>query len=140
MAMPTTEKLAQALHGRGLLEMEADARAGRYDDFKSEYPTPCIDLVRDLRAAGYDDLADRASAGEWDSTKEESDAWEASGAKLAERWTWVVPGSSRKARYDRIWGSGVRFRDFRCIGRDAVTPDGQPPSDHYGVVTTVRPA
>ena len=66
------------------------------------------------------------------------DAWEACGARPAERWTRVVPRTGRRARYDRVWGRGVKFRGFECIGREAVTSDGQPPSDHYGVVVTVR--
>ncbi len=65
------------------------------------------------------------------------DAWEASGAKASERWTWVCE-HGRRARYDRIWGRGLRFSDFRCIGKDAVTADGQPPSDHYGVLVSCR--
>jgi len=65
------------------------------------------------------------------------DAWEACGAKAAERWTWVRE-HGRRARYDRIWGHRVRFSGFRCIGKDAVTPDGQPPSDHYGVMVSCR--
>jgi hypothetical protein len=32
----------------------------------------------------------------------------------------------------------VRFSGLHCIGRDAVTPDGQPPSDHSGIVVTVE--
>jgi endonuclease/exonuclease/phosphatase (EEP) superfamily protein YafD len=65
------------------------------------------------------------------------DAWEASGAKVEERWT-RISTSGRRARYDRIWGRGVRFSGFHCIGREPVTPQGAPPSDHYGVVTTLR--
>ncbi len=65
------------------------------------------------------------------------DAWEACGAAFTERWTRIA--SRRKARYDRIWGANVTFSDFRCIGRDPVTPSGAPPSDHLGVVVSVRP-
>ncbi len=81
--MRTKEKLAQVLHGHGLLSMERYARAGRYDDFESESATPIADLVSDLRTQGQEALAKRAIDGEWDSTKEESDAWAASPDGLA---------------------------------------------------------
>lgn len=87
MTVSTKEKLAQVLHAEGLFEMEKAARAGRYDDFESESATPIVDLVRDLRAAGKNDLAVRAMNGEWDGTKEEGDAWfQREGHKL-------IPGS-----------------------------------------------
>lgn len=65
------------------------------------------------------------------------DAWEACGSDPAERWTWVRSGGGR-ARFDRIWGHGVAFTDLRCVGRQRVTPDGQPPSDHLGVLVSCR--
>jgi len=65
------------------------------------------------------------------------DAWEASGAPAAERWT-RIKDCGQRARYDRIWGSRVRFSGFTCIGREPVTAGGDPPSDHLGVVTRVR--
>jgi hypothetical protein len=72
---PTKERLAQVLHAAGLFNMERMARAGRYDDFESELATPIVQLVADLREAGREDLAKRAINGEWDCTKEESEAW-----------------------------------------------------------------
>lgn len=71
----TKQRLAEVLHARGLFEMEGAALAGRYDDYESEHDTPCLDLVRDLEAAGAGDLADRARNGEWDGTREEAEAW-----------------------------------------------------------------
>ncbi|MCO4745264.1 MAG: hypothetical protein KC912_10795 [Proteobacteria bacterium] len=68
------------------------------------------------------------------------DAWEATGSVASERWTRVSERTQRKARYDRIWGHGVRFSGFRCLGREPVTPTGQPPSDHLGVRVGFRPA
>lgn len=73
--MDTSEKLAQVLHARGLFDMEAKARAGYYDDFKSPLAAPIIQLVVDLTAVGEHVLAALAVAGEFDSTKEEADAW-----------------------------------------------------------------
>ena len=79
----TKERLAQVLHGAGLLDLEAAARAGRYDDFESESATPIVDLVMELERRGQNKLADRARAGEFDSTKEEAERWfEAEGHKL----------------------------------------------------------
>jgi hypothetical protein len=43
-----------------------DASRGRYDDFESDSATPIMDLVRDSRAAGLDDIAQRAINGEFD--------------------------------------------------------------------------
>jgi len=65
------------------------------------------------------------------------DAWEACGSPAASRWTWGQ-ARRRQARYDRIWGQGVVFRDFGCVGRDPVTADGDPPSDHLGIVVEAR--
>jgi endonuclease/exonuclease/phosphatase (EEP) superfamily protein YafD len=66
------------------------------------------------------------------------DAWEACGEPAAERWTWGGSSGGRRARYDRIWGRGVRFSGIRCIGRGPVTAIGQTPSDHLGLLVTVR--
>jgi endonuclease/exonuclease/phosphatase family metal-dependent hydrolase len=66
------------------------------------------------------------------------DAWEACGAPPGERFTRISGRSGRGQRYDRIWGSGVRFQGFRGLGRDPVTPSGDPPSDHLGVTVQVR--
>ncbi len=66
------------------------------------------------------------------------DAWEACGRDPRERWTRVSRRTGAKARYDRIWGRGCVFTDFRCVGRRPVTPSGHPPSDHFGVVARVR--
>lgn len=79
IAIPTKFKLAAAIRqaapdGR-LEDMARKAEAGHYDDFESELEAPCVTLVRDLRAAGAEDLAKRAMNGEWDGTKEEAEAW-----------------------------------------------------------------
>lgn len=73
--LPTSERLAQVLHAEGLLEMESKARDEYYDDYRSPLATPILQLVQDLLAVNRRDLADRAMAGEWDGTKEESEAW-----------------------------------------------------------------
>lgn len=76
MTEATTEKLARALIIEGApAQMVAAARAGRYDDFKSESATPIIDLVKDLQRLGLRGLALRAMNGDFDASKEESAAW-----------------------------------------------------------------
>ena len=75
MTQPTKERLAAALGEAGLSVMQQRAAAGYYDDFESPLATPIIQLVTDLRAAGREDLAKLAMNGEWDSTREESQAW-----------------------------------------------------------------
>lgn len=75
MPLATSERLAQALHAAGLLEMETKAREGYYDDYKSPLATPITQLVNDLNDAGQFSLAKRAMDGEFDGTKEEGEAW-----------------------------------------------------------------
>ena len=65
--MSAKTKLADALTRAGAsAEMIADATNGRYADFESESATPIMDLVRDCRTAGLDDIARRAMDGEFD--------------------------------------------------------------------------
>lgn len=76
--LPTTELLARAMefHGAPIpAEMIKRARDGYYDDFKSSLGFPLTQLVKDLRAHGAEDLAQRVVKGEFDATKEESEAW-----------------------------------------------------------------
>lgn len=61
--------------------MEAKARTGYYDDFKSPIATPMVQLVHDLQAAGKPDLAKRAMNGEFDGTKAEAEEWYAKEGK-----------------------------------------------------------
>jgi hypothetical protein len=76
--LPTTERLAHALEAANdpaLAPMIALARAGHYDDFKSDLATPIVQLVNDLERAGHPELAQRAKDGEFDGTIEEGQAW-----------------------------------------------------------------
>jgi len=76
--LPTTERLALALEAANdpaLASMITLARAGHYDDFKSNLNYPIMQLVHDLEAAGHSELAKRAKEGEWDATEEEARAW-----------------------------------------------------------------
>lgn len=85
--IPTKERLAQRLHSFGLLELEAEARAGEFSDFENEkYAQPKATLVQLLsRAAVCDTDPYRRAAitvlirevvnGQWDDTQEEFDAW-----------------------------------------------------------------
>jgi hypothetical protein len=65
--MSAKEKLTEALmRANAPVEMVKDASRGRYDDFESDSATPIMDLVRDSRAAGLDDIAQRAMNGDFD--------------------------------------------------------------------------
>jgi hypothetical protein len=76
MTEPTTEKLAKAMEAAGAPEeLIKAARAGVYDDYKSCLTFPCVQLVEDLRAAGLEDLAQRAINDEFGGTPEEAEAW-----------------------------------------------------------------
>jgi hypothetical protein len=79
--IPTTERLAKALEEVHAPEdMIKKAREGYYDDYKSPLPMPETQLYHDAKAYGLESIARGVINGEWDATKEESDAW----AKSAE--------------------------------------------------------
>lgn len=61
-----------------LQQMSARAEAGYYHDFESPLAAPCMQLAHDLRVIGAEDVLARHMNGEFDATKEESDAWAAS--------------------------------------------------------------
>jgi hypothetical protein len=74
--MTTKEKLMQALREAHAPEfMIRKAALGAYDDFESESVTPITDLVRDAHSNGLYSIGNRAMNGEFDATKEESEAW-----------------------------------------------------------------
>lgn len=76
--MHTKDRLAAELRKAGLLDMSVRAASGYYDDFLSPLATPCMQLAADLAAAGTPAamaLRARHLNGEFDATKEESDAW-----------------------------------------------------------------
>lgn len=76
--MHTTEKLAIALENAGLHKMAQRAREGYYHDYLSPLATPCLQLAADLTTigtAGALEIRSRHLNGEFDATKEESDAW-----------------------------------------------------------------
>lgn len=77
---PTTERLAQALREAGAPpEMIEQALAGVYDDWKSELALPLIQLAIDAKNAGLGPaFHQRIINGDFDGTKEESDAWASS--------------------------------------------------------------
>ena len=70
--MKAKEKLAQALTKAGAAaDMVDAAERGEYDDFESQSATPIMDLVRDARRAGLDEIAKRAMNGDFDAGDEE---------------------------------------------------------------------
>jgi hypothetical protein len=79
--MHTKDFLAQELRNAGLDEMAAKAETGYYHDFLSPLDFPETQLEADLRAVGRPAalaLRARHLNGEFDASKEESDAWAAS--------------------------------------------------------------
>ncbi len=84
--MKTKDKLVQALRDKGApLWMIEKAFDGGYDDFESMEETPIVNLVRDCQENGLPDIEFMAINGDFDSTKEEADAWfEREGKKLLE--------------------------------------------------------
>jgi hypothetical protein len=79
MTEPTTERLALALVRAGAPpDMIRKASEGYYDDYKSPLAMPETQLLADARRAGLASIAQGVLDGEWDATKEESDAWAAS--------------------------------------------------------------
>jgi hypothetical protein len=58
--------------------MVHDALGGYYDDFKSPLPFPEMQLLADAREHALPEIVEGVLNGEWDATKEESDAWAAS--------------------------------------------------------------
>ena len=76
MTEPTTEKLAKALEEAGAPAIMIErARQGYYDDYKSPLPFPEMQLHQDAHLAGLEGIKAAVEAGEFDSTKEESDEW-----------------------------------------------------------------
>jgi hypothetical protein len=76
MTEPTTEKLAKALEmAKAPAWMIKKAREGYYDDYKSPLAFPEMQLHHDAHVAGLDEIKAAVEAGEFDSTKEESDEW-----------------------------------------------------------------
>lgn len=79
--MHTKDRLAQELRTIGLDGMAAFAEQGKYDDFLSDEVCGITCLVNELAKVGTVEalaLRRRAIEGEFDATKEESDAWAAS--------------------------------------------------------------
>lgn len=59
-------ELIRELEKHNLTRMAQKAREGWYSDFGSPYPTPIVELVKELEAAGAHDLAERAKNGDFD--------------------------------------------------------------------------
>lgn len=77
--IPTTERLALEFEKAGAPEfMIRAARAGQYDDYKSNLDFPIRKLVSDCCLLGMRDIAERAMNGEFDGQKWEAEEWEAS--------------------------------------------------------------
>lgn len=80
--LTTKERLARAIieclggkYDPRVERMIRLARSGYYDEFECEIAMPITQLINDLRAVGFDDMAQRAMEGEFDCTEAEGDAW-----------------------------------------------------------------
>jgi hypothetical protein len=81
MTEPSSENLARELDKAGFRMLAARARRDEFHDFKSPHAMPEHELVAELRKEGgraAKAIAQRVINGEFDATKEESDAWMAS--------------------------------------------------------------
>jgi len=89
MTARTSGKLAQVLHALALFDLEKLARADMFHDFLSPFDLPELELEARLRAARdacpdkdraarIEEVRQRHMQGEFDASKEESDAWAAS--------------------------------------------------------------
>jgi hypothetical protein len=79
MAAPTAENLAKELEKANAPQWLIDeARANSFHDYLSDRTFPEVDLVINLRNLNMNDFAQRVIDGEFDASKEESDAWAAS--------------------------------------------------------------
>jgi hypothetical protein len=75
---PSTQKLVRALEAEHNPKLEAiirRAKRNEFNDYFSESAMPIVDLVRALEKAGFRALATRARNGEFDGTREESEAY-----------------------------------------------------------------
>jgi hypothetical protein len=73
---PTSEKLAESLtHSQAPHVMIDRARAGHYDEYKSDLPFPISALVEDARKYHLNNIALRAINGEFDAQDWEANQW-----------------------------------------------------------------
>lgn len=74
--MRTKDKLAAALEAAGApASMIENARGGFYDDYDSPLANPIGTLVAHARNVGLESVAQAAIDGEFNATREESEAW-----------------------------------------------------------------
>lgn len=96
-------RLARDLEAAGAPEeMRKKALAGHYDDFHPNAGAFAMtELHSDLRAAGLEDMAAKVADGEYDATKEESDAWAAS-PEGQETFAELTKGATSSDKLDQI--------------------------------------
>ncbi len=72
----TKERLAEALDEAGFPDLSTRARTGEFSDFEGPHATPKVELVTELlKMTNGGVFAKRVIAGEFDDTREESEAW-----------------------------------------------------------------
>lgn len=82
--------------------MVQKAASGWYDDYESPVGDSIVQLVDDAHAAGLEDIARAAVEGEYDGTKEESEAWAASAEGRA------VMEAFPPAMREKLFGEAMR--------------------------------
>lgn len=135
----SSEKLARALEqidDPAMYYMVDRARSGYYHSFLSPHALPELELVKDLRDLGHDELVARVMDGEFDETRAESAAWERSGdyqatvdalrdegmyadikggaAQFFDAWSKLSPGQREKLEQE------ARRRAYRYTGLDSI--------------------
>jgi hypothetical protein len=148
--MHTKDILAQALRDAGLNQMADKAARGYYHDFLSDLAAPCIQLKDDLavfafaegwpRRAEAKALLDRHINGDFDASKEESDAWAASedGRKTFDDL--VRPTSARDPLIgDRLEPTPPATKEQQ-IGRLAMRHEGEFWNAYYAEANTMEGA
>ncbi len=112
----TKDRLADVLHGVGLVNMETAARAGCYDDYQSDSATPFADLIRDLQAAGAIDLANRAMNNEWGGTRKEAEAWATRNDDVDNPFAIYPEPNESIFEIALWWAAGILILSFSAYG------------------------
>lgn len=136
--MHTKDILAGELIKAGLPEMAAKAAEGWYHDFLSPLATPELQLAADLAAAGTPEalaLRQRVINGDFDASREESDAWARSpeGQKTFDELRRPINRAQRRKAGER--GTPERAREQ--VGRVAFRQEGDFWNAYYAMPDTM---
>jgi endonuclease/exonuclease/phosphatase family metal-dependent hydrolase len=139
------EKFSYTAQGRGLSTLTIDGLTILTAHLESQKPGASmrIDQAKEILEIMNNHQGAIIFAGdtnlrksEWEilsqeDTKDVADAWITAGSIKKHKITWRM--DKYKARYDRIWHSGITIKSFETIGKEKVTTLNQSPSDHLGI-------